>query len=453
MPGAALTDGLRELHAALDSLGDAVAEPLELSTATPAALSSTLSSTLSSALSEVARAEARLASVKLRLVAAAEAAGVAAVDGSTDTAAWAAKAVGGNRPRSWGPVWLASALRETYHHTAAALAQGRIGEEHAAVIVTAADSVPDRVTPEELARCEEVLVAKAEQMKPAALRRAARRLLEPLGRQLADEHQETQLREEERRAERETWLVLGDNGDGTWTGKFTLPDLHAHTLLARLDALSAPRRHGRDRRGEAVVDPTVPGAGLYYNRSEALGLAFTELIEHLPVGGHTGSGGSGRSSYALVVHVAEEQLRAGSGAATLETGAEVSIGQARRLACTAGILPLVLSGASVPLDLGREQRLFTRAEAVALSARHQHCAAEGCERPFAWCELHHLRPWSEGGPTDLDNAVPLCGFHHRRIHDDHYTVTRAPDGSLRYTHRWPSRRRAQVLARSEERRV
>ena len=117
-----------------------------------------------------------------------------------------------------------------------------------------------------------------------------------------------------------------------------------------------------------------------------------------------------------------------------------------RLACSAGVLPLVLSGGSVPLDLGREQRLFTRHQAIALSSQHEHCAAEGCERPFAWSELHHLRPWSDGGSTDLDNAVPLCGFHHRRIHDDHYTVTRAPDGSLRYTHRWPSRRARQALA-------
>jgi hypothetical protein len=385
-------------------------------------------------LAGVARAEARLAAVKLRLVAAAEAADVAAVDGSSDTAAWAAKAVGGNRPRSWGPVWLASALRDTYHHTAAALADGRIGEEHAAVIVAAGGSVPDTITPEELAAGEAVLVGKAERMKPAALRRAARRLLEPVSRRLADEHQEIQLREQERHAERETWLVLGDNGDGTWTGRFTVPDLHAQTLLARLEALSAPRRHTRNRHGHPVEDRTVPGAGLYVNRAEALGLAFTELIEHLPVDGHT------RSTYTLVVHVSEEQLRAGAGAAVLETGAEVSIGQARRLACTAGLLPLVLSGASVPLDLGRESRLFTRAQAVALSVRHQHCAAEGCERPFAWCELHHLTPWSEGGATDLDNAAPLCGFHHRRIHDEHYTVARAPDSSLRFTHRWPSRR-------------
>jgi Domain of unknown function (DUF222)/HNH endonuclease len=433
MQRASITEVLGRLQAALDILVESVSEASELSTA-PAG-------TLSTALSEVARAEARLASVKLRLVAAAQAANVAVEDGSTDTAAWTAKAVGGNRSRAWGAVWLADALRDTYHGTAAALADGRISEEHAAVIVAAGRSVPDGITPTELARCEEVLVAKAERMKPAALRRAARRLLEPISRRLADEHQETQLREQERHAERETWLVLGDNGDGTWTGKFTLPDLHAQTLLARLDALSAPRRHNRNRLGHAVSDATLPGMGAHYNRAEALGLAFAELLEHLPVEGHT------RSSYALVVHVGEEQLRQGAGAAVLETGAEISIGQARRLACTAGILPLVLSGASVPLDLGREQRLFTRSQAIALSSRHEHCAAEGCQRPFAWCEVHHLRPWSAGGPTDLANAVPLCGFHHRRIHDDHYTVARAPDGSLRFTHRWPSRRtRQQVLA-------
>jgi hypothetical protein len=424
MHQAGVAEGLRDLHAALDRLAETEADPRDLR----------------SALSEVARAEARLASLKLRLVAVAEASDLAAQDGSTDTASWAAKAVGGNRSRTWGAVWLARHLRDTYRHTAAALADGRISEDHAAIIVTAAASVPDGITAEELGACEQALVEKAERMKPPALRRAARRLLEPISRKLADEHQETQLREQEKRAEQETWLCLGDNGDGTWTGKFTIPDLQAQTLLARLEALSAPRRYNRDRLGQPVQDATLPGMGMHYNRSEALGLAFTELIEHLPVDGH------GRSTYSLVVHVSEEQLREGAGAALLETGAELSIGAARRLACEAGILPLVLSGKSVPLDLGREQRLFTRHQAITLSSRHEHCAAEGCERPFAWCELHHLRPWSEGGATDLDNAVPLCGFHHRRIHDEHYTVARAPDRSLRFTHRWPSRRARQVLA-------
>ena len=146
------------------------------------------------------------------------------------------------------------------------------------------------------------------------------------------------------------------------------------------------------------------------------------------------------------MHAGEVQLRAGAGAGVLETGAEgvdragPPVGVHRRDP-PAGALRRLRAG-----DLGREQRLFTRARAVALSARHETCAAEGCDRPFAWCELHHLKPWSAGGPTDLDNAIPLCGFHHRRIHDHHYTVARAPDGALRYIHRWPSRQHRQALA-------
>ena len=29
-----------------------------------------------------------------------------------------------------------------------------------------------------------------------------------------------------------------------------------------------------------------------------------------------------------------------------------------------------------------------------ISMLHATCAADGCERPFAWRELHHRRPWS-----------------------------------------------------------
>src|SRR4051794_38200768 len=110
-PAFSVTAGLRAVHDALDRVAAVEPEVRELG----------------QALAEVARAEARLASVKLRLVAAAESADVAAGDGSTDTAAWAAHAVGGTRPRSWGAVWLARQLEETYRHTAEALAQGRIG--------------------------------------------------------------------------------------------------------------------------------------------------------------------------------------------------------------------------------------------------------------------------------------------------------------------------------------
>ena len=175
----------------------------------------------------------------------------------------------------------------------------------------------------------------------------------------------------------------------------------------------------------------MPQIGLH----EVRGRAFCELIEHLP------TDKLGASAVNLVVHIDHERLIDGLAAGQLDTGVRISAGEARRLACTAGIIPMVLGGGSVPLDLGRKNRLFSTGQAIALSARYDSCAAEGCDRPFAWSELHHLRPWGEGGPTDLDNAVPLCGHHHRRIHDDHYLWERLPDGQIRFEHRWRSRRR------------
>ena len=51
----------------------------------------------------------------------------------------------------------------------------------------------------------------------------------------------------------------------------------------------------------------------------------------------------------------------------------------------------------------------------------------GCDRPYAWCELHHEDPWSHGGRTDLDLAVPLCGYHHRRMHDPRFVTSVSTD--------------------------
>jgi hypothetical protein len=379
-----------------------------------------------------AELEGRVAGLRLHAVAAADSANAAEQDASTDTQSWAARA-GRNRSRSWGGVWLANLLEEKYAHTRAALAAGRICEEHAAVIVRAAEKVPAAVSPEQLAECEERLVHKASRMAPDNLRRAARRLLEPLSEELADAHEDELLREQERKAESYAFFVMGDNGDGSWTGKFVIPELQAHVLKTALERLSSPRRYTRGRDGELVDDPTVDSrpSGLSY--TEAMGAAFMELIEHLPQTGHA------RSGLTVVVQVEEQKLRDQVGAATLETGARISNDEVRRLLCEAGIMPMVMSGKSVPLDLGMASRFFTKAQAAALSARHDSCAAVGCERPFAWTELHHRRPWSEGGPTDLDNAAPLCGHHHRRVHDTSYEHQWLPDGSVRFRHRWRSR--------------
>ena len=105
----------------------------------------------------------------------------------------------------------------------------------------------------------------------------------------------------------------------------------------------------------------------------------------------------------------------------------ICAGEARRLACNAAIVPAVLAAGSLPLDLGRQERFFTEHQRVALATVYDECAADGCDRPYAWAELHHEDPWHSGGATDLHLAVPLCGQHHRLAHHTCYDHEIATD--------------------------
>jgi len=102
--------------------------------------------------------------------------------------------------------------------------------------------------------------------------------------------------------------------------------------------------------------------------------------------------------------------------------AGISATTARILAADANIIPAVLGGAGEVLDLGRARRLFSPAQRQALAEQYGGCAFPGCDHPPSYTEAHHLQWWSAGGPTDLANGIPLCSFHHHRVHDDGWEI-------------------------------
>jgi hypothetical protein len=278
-------------------------------------------------------------------------------------------------------------------------------------------------------QAEELLVGKATgtgrksgtPMPAAQLRRAVRHAYATLDTDLHHTHLMQTLRRNERRARTETWFMIHDNGDGTHSGKFNIPDLHGSLLRAHLENLSSPRRYGRDKHGNEVTDPTGSGADYGLGYYDWLGQAFCELIEHLP------TDGLARSAISMLITLDHTTLTADlteAGIATTDTGIDLTPEQTRRLACNAGIIPAVLGTTSVPLDLGRTTRLFTTKQRQALALTYDTCAIAGCQRPFAWTEIHHLTPWAQGGTTDLDNALPLCWPHHRYAEDPDYQLTR-----------------------------
>jgi hypothetical protein len=102
------------------------------------------------------------------------------------------------------------------------------------------------------------------------------------------------------------------------------------------------------------------------------------------------------------------------------TAVPVSVGELRRLAGDAGIIPAVLAGDSEILDLGRKVRMFTQAQRLALLDRDGGCAK--CHAPPEHCEAHHIRWWDKSGTTDVSNGVMLCTRCHHDIHRQHWDI-------------------------------
>src|SRR3954454_15267499 len=119
----------------------------------------------------------------------------------------------------------------------------------------------------------------------------------------------------------------------------------------------------------------------------------------------------------------------GAPAADYAFGATTSAEWARRFACDAAVSRIVIGPASEILDAGRTTRSFTAAQLRSIVARDRHCIWTGCDAPPGWCDAHHIQHWADGGPTDVDNGVLLCGRHHDRVHNGHHGIAKQPDGT------------------------
>ncbi len=116
----------------------------------------------------------------------------------------------------------------------------------------------------------------------------------------------------------------------------------------------------------------------------------------------------------------------GHGQALLARFGLIPTTTAQHLSCDA-LVSLVLTHGDRVLNVGRTHRTVTGRQRTALAAMFDRCAMPGCQVPFADCDIHHLWWWHLAGPTDLDLQVPLCGAHHRRLHDGDYSLTRHHD--------------------------
>ncbi|RDI18293.1 HNH endonuclease [Lentzea flaviverrucosa] len=191
-------------------------------------------------------------------------------------------------------------------------------------------------------------------------------------------------------------------------------------VSARLDKIAGAKL-------EALIDPlakprpTTPEEGPdARSRAEREGDAFADLLDlvlradRLPE--------HGGEPVSLTLTMSYDALVRRTGLAVLDNRVRVPASLVRRLACNAGVIPVVLGGRSEAMDIGRKARTFPASIRRLLVARDQGCAFPGCDRPPKHCDAHHVRPWSEGGETSMGNAVLLCRHHHTLIHQSDWEV-------------------------------
>jgi hypothetical protein len=130
----------------------------------------------------------------------------------------------------------------------------------------------------------------------------------------------------------------------------------------------------------------------------------------------------------ILIHTDLQTLLKATGTATIADGPALAHDTLRRLACDAR-LQLAITDPDSIVGVGRTTRTIPPWLARLVRLRDQHCRFPNCRRT-RWVQIHHIIHWADCGPTDLDNLITLCGYHHRLIHEHGWTITGHPDGDI-----------------------
>ncbi len=216
----------------------------------------------------------------------------------------------------------------------------------------------------------------------------------------------------ERRAWNGRGFQVGTLSGGLVRGRFALMPEAAAKLNRLFDAYLSPRSatEFRDEESQAKADRATDPRSHDQQRHDVI----ASMIDHYARSDQPPR--IGGAAPTVLVTVRATDLESGHGRGHIDGAqAPVSMRTVRHLICTGGYQTITIDSDGGIHGLGSPQRCFTAAQRRAITVRDGGCAIPGCSIPAAWCEIHHVNPAENGGPTETDNGVLLCWSHHRTI--------------------------------------
>ncbi len=316
-----------------------------------------------------------------------------APDGARNAATWLASRCRLPRARARQMVRRGRELRHL-PETARAWSTGEICASHVDTLA----AVRRESTEEALQRDEAVLVEQAKKLPYESFTRVVgywEQLADPDG---------TECDEAKRHARRDVYLEASFGG--MFLGKMTLDPIAGAIVsdeLARLER-ELFEEDWADARATLGQEPTVT------DLARTPGQRRADALVEMATRSQTAPADGRRPAPLFSVLVGYETLH--GRICELAQGAVVTPGSLLPWLDEATIERVVF-GPERRVEVGVTARLFTGATRQAIMLRDRQCTHPYCEVRASDCDVDHIVPYAEGGPTTQENGRVLCGFHNR----------------------------------------
>ena len=338
-----------------------------------------------------------------------EKSGAWAADGALNMVAWLRTNGKLSGPAAMERISVARQL-EQLPATARAFLRGDVGYQHVAVMARTAEHVGTAA----VRQAESTLLQAAQTHDPGQFVGIAKEFE-------CQTDQATVLAEANRAFSRR-YFHLSEPTNGLVRLDGQLDAEGGATLKTALEALMPPPATNDDRTaGQRRAD------------------ALVELARRPLDGSKLGSTGGQRPHLVITASVETLAGLPGAPAARLEGVGPIPLETAQRHGCDATVSWL-LGQAELENETSHAKRQIPPSTRRALVARDRDCVFNGCHRPAAWCDGHHVKWWTRGGETKLENLALVCGRHHRMLHEEGWQIERTKLG------RWVARPPANGVA-------